>query len=521
MTDNSDASPGAEKQRKRSSKEKQRASAAGRRTELREANEQLILAALHAETIAENAVTHLDELAHSSQHDALTGTPNRALMLDRMENAIAFANRHGTRIGVLFLDLDEFKQINDTLGHAVGDAVVQLVARHLESQVRQSDTVSRHGGDEFLVLLAEIEQPSDAALVAEKIIAALAVPTWVDNHLISLSASIGIALFPDDGTDAATLMSSADSAMYSCKRHGGSNFRFYSDAIVRARSLPSPSRETRHESSIAEQPSVERTLREVNEQLVLSALSIQSLEEQTNRKHARQVEFMALVAHELRNVLKPIKTAAGLLDRASAKSSMEDAHDALERQVAHMSRLVENLLVRARVASGDFRVAMSSVDIVEVLTRTVEAARPAFEARHQRLTMQLPPGPLLIQADAVRLAQIFCNLLDNASRYTPEGGQICLTGELANDSVVVTVSDNGMGFSPARSRSIFEVLVHDESRSMADGGLGIGLAVVHDLVEAHGGAIIARSPGENLGSEFSVTLPIRCESAVASPTSPS
>lgn len=161
-----------------------RAGAGGHATVLQEANEQLVLAALHAETIAEEAVSHLDKLARSSQHDALTDTPNRALMLDRLENAIALARRHRTRIAVLFLDLDEFKQINDTLGHAAGDAVVQLVARRLESVVRHSDTVSRHGGDEFLVLMAEISQPSDAALISEKILAALAAPSRIDNHLI-------------------------------------------------------------------------------------------------------------------------------------------------------------------------------------------------------------------------------------------------------------------------------------------------------------------------------------------------
>jgi diguanylate cyclase (GGDEF)-like protein len=289
----------------------QHGSISERGTELREANEQLILAALHAETIAENAVTHLDELAHSSQHDALTGTPNRALMLDRVENAIAFAKRHGTRIGVLFLDLDEFKQINDTLGHAAGDAVVQLVARRLESEVRQSDTISRHGGDEFLVLLAELTQPSDAVLVAEKILAALAAPSRLGNHLISLSASIGIALFPDDGTDAATLIASADTAMYSCKRHGGSNFKFYGDAIARTHSLPPPPHETRDESSSTEQPLATRTLREANEQLVLSALTAQKLEAQIRHKHTRQAKFMARVAHELRNVVTQIETANG------------------------------------------------------------------------------------------------------------------------------------------------------------------------------------------------------------------
>src|SRR5688500_12028093 len=234
MTDNSDARPGAGKSRPRAEvnaaaatptlrneraevmrtdaarlqrnlADVQQTSTSDEATALQKANEQLVLAALHAETIAEEAVGHLDKLTRSSQHDALTDTQNRALMLDRLENAIALARRHRTRIAVLFLDLDEFKQINDTLGHAVGDAVVQLVARRLESVVRHSDTVSRHGGDEFLVLMTEISQPSDAALIAEKILAALAAPTQIDDQLISLSASIGIALFPEHGEDAATL----------------------------------------------------------------------------------------------------------------------------------------------------------------------------------------------------------------------------------------------------------------------------------------------------------------------------
>jgi diguanylate cyclase len=487
----------------------QRSSTSERAAELREANEQLLLAALHAKATAENAVSHLDELAHSSKHDTLTGTPNRALMLDRLENAIAFAKRHGTRLGVLFIDLDGFKQINDTLGHAVGDAVVQLVARRLESQVRQSDTVSRYGGDEFLVLLAELTQPSDAARVAEKILVALATPSRVDNHLLSLPASIGIALFPDDGIDARTLISSADTAMYSCKKHGGHNFRFYGDAIAQPRSVPSPPRQSGNESSIGERAAPERILREANERLVLSALTAKKLEERARRKYARQVDVMALAAHELRNALMPVKTAAGLLDPDLSPDLMLSVRDILERQVAHMSRLVEDLLVSGCTGPGSFRVAMSCVDIVDVLTRAIEASRPALGAKHQQLTTHLPPGPLIIQADAMRLAQIFCNLLDNASKYTPVGGRISLTGELGDDAVVITVSDNGMGIPPARLGSIFQLFARDESRSAIGGGLGIGLSVVRTLVEAHRGHVVARSRGENLGSEFAVTLPTR------------
>lgn len=517
MADSSDAGPDAEetKQRRRKKKRKQRASAAAnalvRGSQLREANERLILAALRAETIAEKAVTHLDELAHSSKHDALTGTPNRALMLDRLENAIALAKRHGTRIGVLFLDLDEFKQINDTFGHAVGDAAVQLAAGRLEAQVRQSDTIGRYGGDEFVILLAEITQPSDAALVAEKILAALAAPSRVDHHQISLSASIGIALFPDDGTDVATLVTHADTAMYRCKEHGGGNFQFYGDPGISAHGLHSPPRATVAEWPIIQRSRAMRTLRETNEQLVLSALAARKLAGQIRREHAQQVNSMAMVAHELRNALMPIETASGLLNRAHPQDLIDDVQDLLRKQAAHMSRLLDDLLVSARVGTASYRLAMSPVDIVEVLTRVIGASHPALEAKHQQLTKHLPPGPLIVQADALCLAQIFSNLLDNACKHTPDGGEISLTCELAADAVVIAVSDNGSGISPDRLDNVFEPFEHGECW-WVDGGLGIELAIVHDLVEAHGGNVVARSRGEDLGREFSVTLPIRRES---------
>jgi diguanylate cyclase (GGDEF)-like protein len=196
--------------------------------QLLQANEQLVLAALRAETTAETAVSSLGELAQSSQRDPLTGTPNRALMLDRLQNAAITARRHGTRMAVLFLDLDTFKQINDTLGHAAGDEVLQLVARRLESIVRASDTVSRHSGDEFLVLLSELAHASDAAVIAGKMLAAVAEPGDVGGQVIRLSASVGIAIYPDDGKDSATLIDRADTAMYRAKRRGRDCFESYS-----------------------------------------------------------------------------------------------------------------------------------------------------------------------------------------------------------------------------------------------------------------------------------------------------
>jgi len=192
-----------------------------------EANEQLALAALHAESVAETAVSELGALARSSQRDPLTKLPNRLLMLDRLENAIATARRHETRIAVLFIDLDNFKRINDTFGHSIGDEALKLAARRLQSAVRDSDTVSRHGGEEFLVLLPDISQAADAAAIAQKLLAALAAPARAGEHRLHLSASVGITIYPEDAEDAQTLISRADAAMYRSKRRGPGGFEFY------------------------------------------------------------------------------------------------------------------------------------------------------------------------------------------------------------------------------------------------------------------------------------------------------
>jgi diguanylate cyclase (GGDEF)-like protein len=196
-----------------------------------EANEPLLLAALHAEAVAETAVSKLGELARSSLHDALTGLPNRLLMFDRLANAIAAAARRETRIAVLFIDLDNFKRINDTMGHATGDEVLKLAARRLRAVLRSSDTVSRHGGEEFLVLLPEVADAVDAAQLAQKLLSALAAPARVGGHRLSLSASIGIAMYPEDGEDPNVLVDRADAAMYRSKRRGPGGFEFFAQKL--------------------------------------------------------------------------------------------------------------------------------------------------------------------------------------------------------------------------------------------------------------------------------------------------
>jgi len=490
--------------------------------QLMEANERLVQAAMHAEAIAEAATGHLDQLARASQRDALTDTPNRALMLDRLENAIALARRHVTRLAVLFLDLDQFKQINDTHGHAVGDEVLQLVARRLESVLRASDTVSRHGGDEFLMLIGEISQASDAAVIAAKVLGVLAAPSRVGDHLLRLSASLGVATYPDDGDDAATLISRADAAMYRSKRRRSGGYELHREQPPRApdEQIAPQAPLARHESALAEPQPRLRELREANEQLVIAALTAQQLESQTEQAYTRQTKFLAMVAHELRNPLIPIQTAAGLLTRAlSDQPLLAQLQAAIKRQVALVSRLVDDLLDGSRVSAGKFRLERSLVEMTGVLRLAVETCRPAIEARSQALAVDLAPAPLLILGDPLRLGQIVSNLLDNSSKYTPKGGAIRLQAQVQGGVLQITVSDNGIGITADALPDIFELFTQD-ARAVAlhNGGLGIGLAVVRDLVEAHGGTVVASSAGHERGSEFVVTLPLGAADAGTAPS---
>ena len=164
---------------------------------------------------------------HIAHHDSLTGLPNRALLHDRLQQALAQAQRSRHRVAVIFLDLDRFKSINDTLGHAIGDELLKHVAGRLTGVVRAVDTVSRLGGDEFVIVLHEMSSPDDAVQVAEKILGALASAVSIDGHQLHATPSIGISIFPDDGDEVFTLMKNADTAMYHAKAAGRNNFQFF------------------------------------------------------------------------------------------------------------------------------------------------------------------------------------------------------------------------------------------------------------------------------------------------------
>jgi diguanylate cyclase (GGDEF)-like protein/PAS domain S-box-containing protein len=176
-----------------------------------------------------------EQMTYLAQHDSLTNLPNRVLLQDRLSQAIAASRRHGTRIAVLFLDLDGFKHINDSLGHTIGDKLLQSVAERLLVCVRSSDTVSRQGGDEFVVLLSEIAHAADAGISAAKILNALSEPHEIHPYSLRATASIGVTTYPDDGQDAEILIKNADMAMYQAKQKGHNNYQFFEKGMnVRA-----------------------------------------------------------------------------------------------------------------------------------------------------------------------------------------------------------------------------------------------------------------------------------------------
>jgi PAS domain S-box-containing protein len=222
----------------------------------------------------------------------------------------------------------------------------------------------------------------------------------------------------------------------------------------------------------------------------------------------RKDEFLAMLAHELRNPLASINFAAQSLNGRATREDLEQARDVVERQVKHLARLIDDLLDVARVTRGTIRLRKELVDVAPIVTRAVETARPLIAARKQRLTTSVTPGASWLEADPIRLEQILWNLLDNAAKYTEEGGQIRVSVERQDPDVVIRVRDTGMGIAPEDLPRIFELFAQgDRSLARSEGGLGIGLTLVRVLAELHGGSVSAQSDGYGTGSEFLVRLP--------------
>jgi CheY-like chemotaxis protein len=223
----------------------------------------------------------------------------------------------------------------------------------------------------------------------------------------------------------------------------------------------------------------------------------------------RKNEFLAMLGHELRSPLAPIRNAVKIMkQRGSDDPDLCWARDVIAHQVRQLGQLVDDLLEISRVAGGKVRLHREPVDVATIVAFAVETSRPALEALHHRLSIVLPREPAFVEADSIRMAQVLSNLLNNAAKYTPAGGQIRLAVALEKSDVVFRVRDNGIGIPPEMLEQIFGVFTQvDRSLDHSQGGLGLGLALVRSLVEMHGGYAEARSEGVGRGSEFIVHLP--------------
>jgi signal transduction histidine kinase len=230
----------------------------------------------------------------------------------------------------------------------------------------------------------------------------------------------------------------------------------------------------------------------------------------------RKDDFLATLAHELRNPLAPIRTGIEVLRLRGIQADGDTVLPMMERQVQHLTRLLDDLLDVSRITRGKIALHTERTELAHAVQAAVEANRDFLQRMRHEFELSLPTEPVWLDADPVRLAQVFSNLINNAAKYTPPGGRITLKAMQAGDQAEVTVSDNGVGIPVEYRKSIFDMFTQIESHaSHADGGLGIGLALVKGLVTLHGGTIEVRSDGAGRGTEFRVRLPARVRQSPA------
>src|SRR5215475_5755134 len=233
-------------------------------------------------------------------------------------------------------------------------------------------------------------------------------------------------------------------------------------------------------------------------------------EESLREADRRKDEFLAMLAHELRNPLAPILNAISILNRHDlSDKQFEWSKGVIERQVEHLTRLVDDLLDVSRITQGKIILRKENIDLMKMVRRALETSRPLIDARKHKLTVSLPSENVRLRGDIIRLAQVVSNLLNNAAKYTDEGGAIWLTAEHVGDEVILRVKDNGMGIPAEELPHVFDLFIQaGRSLDRALGGLGIGLTLARSIVELHGGQIEALSEGPGRGSEFVIHLPL-------------
>jgi signal transduction histidine kinase len=341
--------------------------------------------------------------------------------------------------------------------------------------------------EEVSALVAEMEKGAGAILVAEEVIKAgqsgalekaiAAQPPWSD---------LPVLLITGQGADSAAAVLAVES-------------------LGNVTLIERPTRVTALVSTIRSALRARQRQYQARDYLAERERTAEALQRADRRKD----EFLAILAHELRNPLAPIRNSLQILRMtASSDPTAERVCDMMERQVHHMVRLVDDLMEASRITRGLIELRKEETDLATVIRTAIDTSKPLIEGKGHQLAMSLPSEAICLYGDAMRLGQVFSNLLNNAAKYTEPGGQIWLTAKQERNEVIVSVKDNGIGLSPETLQVVFDMFMQVDRSNRSQGGLGIGLTLVKNLVELHGGAITALSAGPGAGSEFVVRLPI-------------
>jgi signal transduction histidine kinase len=403
-------------------------------------------------------------------------------------------------------DEDDFVQTRDLLAEIPGSP---FVLEWVPGYAAGREALARQTHDVYL-LDYRLGRHSGLDLLAEAVRAGCKAPlillTGQGEREVDLQAMrAGASDYLVKGAIDAPLLERTIRYALERKRQEESLRRFHAELEERVRERTAALERANAElqAEVAARRQVEEELRESREQLRRRA-------EQLGVADRRKDDFLAMLAHEMRNPLAPLRNALHILRLAGNNPVVvSQVRDLMERQLTHLIRLVDDLLDVSRITRGKIDLRRERVDLADVVRNAVEISRPQIEAGRHELAVELPHEPLPVDGDPVRLAQVLANLLNNSSKYTPEGGRIGVTVGRQGEEAVVRVRDNGIGIPPERLPHIFEMFAQlDRDQDRTQGGLGIGLTLVRSLVQMHGGTITAHSEGAGRGSEFVVRLPL-------------